>query len=283
MFHKLNIILQKYKLLELSTIPLMMAITYALLKLDFKDKLIQVLKIIFPNYNFILDFFSLFIGESWINSILAFFVGILVLFRLRKKNKDKLLCFQGNIYCDQGIWFYYIMMIIGYYKCSLILVPIYLQIKLVYMNLFNEFDYGVDGNKCTCKVSTEIRNSQKLESTSDKCICNIIICDSYPIDFNSQIPTDYQNNYTIIFNYKTQNNVVRGYSQDLINSVKHKIDKLPQGITINLFSTLNTVNAYHLTKDVFSQGERGQIGHLNVFQQESKGKRQFKNKAYKIF
>ena len=51
MFHKLNIILQKYKLLELSTIPLMMAITYALLKLGFGDELIQVLKIIFPNYN----------------------------------------------------------------------------------------------------------------------------------------------------------------------------------------------------------------------------------------
>lgn len=283
MFHKLNIILQKYKFLELSTIPLMMAITYALLELDFKDKLIQVLKNNFTIFNFILDFFSLFIGRSWIYTILPFLVGIFVLFWLRKRNKDKLLCFQGNIYCDQGIWFYYTMKIIGYSKCSLILVPIYHQIKLVYMNFFKEFYYGVDGNRCTCKVSTEIRNSQKLELTSDKCICNIIICDSYPIDFNSQIPSVYQNNYTIIFNYKTPNNVVRGYSQDLINAVKHIIDKLPQGITINLFSTLNTVNAYHLTKDVFSQGERGQIGHLNVFQQESKGKRQFKNKAYKIF
>ena len=283
MFHKLNIILQKYKLLELSTIPLMMAITYALLKLGFGDELIQVLKNYFPIFNFILDFFSLFIGRSWINTILPFLVGIFALFWLEKKNKDKLLCFQGNIYRDQGIWFYYTMKIIGYSKCPLVLVPIYLQIKLVYMNLFKEFYYGNDSKRCTCKVNTEICNSKKLKSTSDYCICNIIICDSYPIDFNSQIPSEYQNYYTIIFNYKTPNNAVRGYSQNLINAVKHEIDKLPQGITINLFSTLNTVNAYHLTKDVFSQGERGQIGHLNVFQQESKGIRQFKNKAYKIF
>lgn len=260
-----------------------MAITYALLELDYENKLIQVLKNNYPILDLILECFTLFIERSWIKTIFAILVGIFVLFWLRKKNKDKLLCFQGNIYCDQGIWFYYTMKIIGYSKCSLKLVPIYHQIKLVYMNLFKEFDYGVEGNRCTCKVSTEIRNSQKLESTSDKCICNIIICDSYPINFNSQIPSDYQNYSTIIFNYKTPNNVVRGYSQELINAVKHKIDKLPQGITINLFSTLNPVNAYYLTKDVFSQGERGQIGHLNVFQQESKGKRQFKNKAYKIF
>ena len=51
---------------------------------------------------------------------------------------------------------------------------------------------------------------------------------------------------------------------------------------LNIFSTTNPKNTYEIIKNSIMLAERGNIKHVNVFQQHNEGEREFYNKPYKI-
>ena len=62
-----------------------------------------------------------------------------------------------------------------------------------------------------------------------------------------------------------------------------ELRKLPDNITINMFATLNPKNMIYVAKGAFAMAERGNVIHLNVFQQNNRNGGFFKPKGKKIF
>ena len=53
-------------------------------------------------------------------------------------------------------------------------------------------------------------------------------------------------------------------------------------MTLNIFSTTNPKNTYEIIKNSIMLAERGNIKHVNVFQQNNEGEREFNNKPHKV-
>lgn len=86
----------------------------------------------------IIDIIYYFLSKLGNLGIGIFFAGITIL-TIRKMNKNKTLN-NGNIYHDHSyLWFWLCSKILGYEKCNLVLVPIYMQFKLVINDVFSEF------------------------------------------------------------------------------------------------------------------------------------------------
>lgn len=52
---------------------------------------------------------------------------------------------------------------------------------------------------------------------------------------------------------------------------------------LNIYATTNPMNTKMLAHKVFTQGDRGNIKHLYVFQQEREEPRSYEKKGHKIF
>ena len=73
------------------------------------------------------------------------------------------------------------------------------------------------------------------------------------------------------------------YSKKLVAIVSSEIRNLPDDIIVNLFATLNPMNAFYISKGAFAMADRGNIKHLYVYQQRSKNGRYFDEKRKKIY
>lgn len=110
----------------------------------------------------------------------------------------------------------------------------------------------------------------------------MILEDTYPIKTN-QLPQNKKNLPTIKISRNDGVKFERRFSDDFINSVINEIRKFPSDNTINIFATTNPKNTIHIVKRVFVTGGRGNTKHLFVFQQDSKGNREFKSEGKKIY
>lgn len=61
-----------------------------------------------------------------------------------------------------------------------------------------------------------------------------------------------------------------------------EVRNLEENITLNIFATTNPRHTYEIARKAIALGERSNIKHVNVFQQESYGERNFSDKTYKI-
>ena len=214
---------------------------------------------------------------------LGFGLVILLYFFLIKKNSNEIIN-NGNRYHNHPYFYYWICShLLGYKKCSLILVPIYMQIKLVINDTFKEFDYGPDElyiNNNDISFSVTKINFEYLDSAVQ---VNIVISDTYNIKEIS-LPHTYLSNPTIKIDrdyYVDANS--RIYSPKLIQIISNEILSIP-GKQINLFATTNAKNTYYITKIIFKKANRNSIEELNVFQAEKKNENDwiFNEKAHKI-
>lgn len=132
----------------------------------------------------IIDIIYYFLSKLGNLGIDIFFAGITIL-TIRKMNKNKTLN-NGNIYHDHSyLWFWLCSKILGYEKCNLVLVPIYMQFKLVINDVFSEFI--VKNNISEEKTSSKIiyincENKDTLKY-------NLILEDTYSIN-DFQIPPE---------------------------------------------------------------------------------------------
>lgn len=118
---------------------------------------------------------------NFIMSIALFIIG---LWRIRSYNKDVLMNRRNIYHRYPYMWYYFCAKVLGIKKCSLILVPIYLQFKLVIHNVFEEFplndcDYPVLENEGNCAVI-------KYNFSNEYNEVNLMLEDTYPV-YDSEV------------------------------------------------------------------------------------------------
>ena len=207
--------------------------------------------------------------------------AMLYLWAIRQWNREEVLNCSGIYHKHSYMGYCFCSGILGYKKCNLRLVPIYLQFKLVINGVFAEYIYN-EGIRETPKNEKEAEVHCENNSSYTQKI-NLILIDTYTIE-KGQLPADVLNLTSIyVKRYGSKNNHVRYLSEKFVKKVLNTVRQLPEIVTeINIFATLNPSNCYNIAKEVFSTGGRDHIKHLWVYQQDGESPRHF-TKKMKIF
>jgi hypothetical protein len=224
----------------------------------------------------------------------AIFLVVLgiVFYLIHKSNKEKVLN-SGKFYHKHLYFSYWICnKILGYKRCNLKGVPIYLQFKMILNDLFTDFIYEEGIHKCDTKENIQVFNqiddcsavnSNGKTSQYATRVINLLLIDTYNI-LNTQIPDSVKDYPFISISRFKENDKTRYQSEEYIKTITTIVRGLPSCIKeINVFGTLNPYHVYHIVKEVFNTGGRDSIRHLYVYDQRPDGIRKFKDKKYKVF
>ncbi|MBM6832651.1 hypothetical protein [Megamonas hypermegale] len=231
-----------------------------------------------PELGNIILYYLLNIGNIGLSIVL--FWRLLKFFR--KINKEFIMN-NSNVYHDYPFfWYWFCARILGIKKCNLILVPIYMQFKLVIEDIFDEYpldedDFPVIKDEADSDVK-EINMDMDMELSE----INLILEDTYVIE-SRQIPFSKKDLPTIKISRNINNNHTRHFSPKFIQKISEEIRKLPQINRINIYATTNPMNTLRIIRTTFKMADRGNIDHIFVYQQENKGIRVFCEKGYKIY
>lgn len=214
---------------------------------------------------------------KFIMSIALFIIG---LWRIRSYNKDVLMNRRNIYHRYPYMWYYFCAKVLGIKKCSLILVPIYLQFKLVIHNVFEEFplddcDYPVLENEGNCAVI-------KYNFSNEYNEVNLMLEDTYPLEI-TQLPDNKNNLPTIKISRNDGCDVGRHFSNKFVDSVINVVRAFPDGVQVNIYATTNPMNTMNIARRAFRMATRGNIKHLFVYQQMSSGNRKFETRGHKIY
>ena len=214
------------------------------------------------------------------NVIIALLLDVCILFKFRQFNKEKVFN-KGNVYHNYPyMWFFIGSKILGYGKCTLKLVPIYLQFKLVLKDTFNEYLIGSDDDYPKKENERIVVKKENMVAQFDE--INLVFSDTYPVK-QDQFPINKKNLPTIFILRDNNNDNNRYYSDMFIKKIVQEVRNLPENININIFATTNPKHTKCIAEQVFKLADRGNIKKLYVFQQESTGNRMFKEKGIRIY
>ena len=221
-------------------------------------------------------YFLLKVGNWGIGIIVMLFV----LSQIRKTNKEKLFNTK-NVYHDYPyIWYWICAKILGYVKCNLKRVPIYLQFKLVLEDTFSEYDVGTEDDYP--KIENEEIEIHKKNWNVDSHEINLVLSDTYPIKKN-QLPAAKSILPTLVVIRKRPNKS-RYYSPQFVSKIVDEVRNLPRTETsVNIFATTNPKHTRQIVENAFKMAERGNVKKLVVFPQSNKGMRRFKRKGKIMF
>ena len=201
---------------------------------------------------------------------------------IRKVNKGTVL--KQNVpnkivwHTMAGYWF--CRYILSFQKVSLTRVPIPMQFKLVWSDWFTDYEI-MDGvaekEKGTDNINVKKFNDDQVTST-----VNLVLADTYPLNWKEKLPADLLNLTTIVIERGGEKGV-RYYSPDFVAEISRIVHELPINVVgVNLFATINAANSYHIANEVFKTGGRDNLKHLRVYEQ-SKDNWVFEGKYKKIF
>ena len=221
-------------------------------------------------------------GNLTIGIILMLYV---LFYFFRKSNKEEILN-KGNFYHDHSyIWYYFCSKVLGYRKLNLILVPIYMQFRLIVRDTFEDYslnnDFFPDENIEDIFVKY-FENTELNNITSNLNEINLILEDTYPIE-KKQLPRNKQPLNMIKITRNNGTDVTRVYNEHFVNSVINVVRKLSSETVLNIYATTNPKHNLQIVKRAFSLADRGNILNLYVFQQNTNNERMFDSKAKKIF
>ena len=229
-----------------------------------------------PEISNFLPYYILKTGNVAIS--LGLFFAILIV--IRRYNKEFVMN-NDNVYHDYPfIWYWFCAKVLGIKKCNLILVPIYMQFKLVIKNIFkdyplDEMDFPVIEAEPECIV-------EKINMRADLSEINLILEDTYVIESN-QIPFRKKSLPTVKISRNTDNSHTRHFSSKFINSVSEEVRKFPTVSRVNIYATTNPMNTVRIIHSTFKMADRGNIQQVFVYQQKSSGMRKFDGKGHKIY
>lgn len=206
-----------------------------------------------------------------------FFFGV-TLFVVRKWNKDYIFN-KGNEYKNYPyFWYWMCSKILGYTKCNLILVPIYMQFKLVIRDTFDKYYCGELGGKSDDAISVQKINFEDISNE-----VNIIIADTYPIKM-SQLPREKRLKSTIIISRGNAVDHNHYDSPELVRNVTNEVRNLPTKVkNINIYATTNAYNTMKIAQNAFKLGGRSNLNLVTVFQQKRTGNRKFEQRGRIIY
>lgn len=233
-----------------------------------------------PELGNIILYYLLNIGNIGLSIVL--FWGLLKFFR--EINKEFIMN-NSNVYHDYPFfWYWFCARILGIKKCNLILVPIYMQFKLVIEDIFDEYPLDEDDFPVIKdEADSEVKKIKiKINVDMELSEMNLILEDTYVIE-SRQIPFSKKDLPTIKISRNINNNHTRHFSPKFIQKISEEIRKLPQINRINIYATTNPMNTLRIIRTTFKMADRGNIDHIFVYQQENKGIRVFREKGYKIY
>jgi len=213
------------------------------------------------------EFLILDLGKYMISVALVFLV---LIFIVRKSNKDCVYNESGNGYYDYSYgWYWFCNKILGYQKCSLVRVPISMQFKLLINQVFQEFTFGDENNYV--HIDEEEIISHKKEGQNS--VVNLVLADTHPIP-EKLLPDVVSDYITILIARKNAGDGKRYISESFCNKVQETVYHLTQlGCkTINIFPTTNAAHNIRIVQSAFMKGGRGEIEHLYVFTQPNASK-----------
>ena len=207
--------------------------------------------------------------------VLSCIIWLAVLWIIRRLNVNSTLN-RGAAYHDHYFVSYcFCRYVLGYKKCCLIRVPIYMQFKLVLAELFPEYLY-TDGIH---ELESDIINITKSGECKDT--VNLIISDTYRID-RGQLPGSVQGFASIYVGRQTMDKV-RYHNEELVKSVVETVRSLPPSVVnVNVFATTNPWNTYDIAKEAFATGSRDAVERVYVFQQSTTSDRVFSAKGKRV-
>lgn len=212
------------------------------------------------------------------NVAIGLFLFVFAVFVVRKWNKEYMFN-KGDEYKNYPYYWYWICAkFLGYSDCNLILVPIYMQFKLILRDTFCKYYCG----DLDIKID-DIISVQRLNFADVSNEVNIIISDTYPLQEN-QIPIDKRSKPTIIISRDNTVDHNRYDSPELVQNVVNEVRNLSMKIKkINIYATTNPHNTKKIVENAFKLGERSNIDLITVFQQKITGKRKFEKKGKVVY
>ena len=225
----------------------------------------------------LIDYIFYFVWNKG-NIAIGIFLFIVTLFIMRKWNKNDMFNkgdeYKNYPYC----WYWICAKFLGYTECNLILVPIYLQFKLVIRDTFPKYYCGELEKKDNDVISVKRLNSSNI---SDE--LNMIIADTYPLQVN-QIPRDKRSKPIIIISRDNDLDHNRYNSPELVGKVVNEVRNLPSSIKkVNIYATTNPHNTMKIAQNAFKLGERSGLALITVFQQKRMGSRKFEEAGKIIY
>lgn len=259
------------------------------------DLLILAIALIVPNIINVQGMFAQYVDSNIIepgnvfyillfrrsNLVIGVALCIILWISIRKYNYERITMNSANTYhAYPYCWYWFSAKILHIKKCNLKNVPHYIQVKLIINNVFEEFPLD-DNDFLEDEIEVKVEKKNFRRGIDPKEI-NIIIEDTYPIE-HKQLPKIKSDLASLRIYRDRGDDLSRHYSPKLVNTVVSELRKLPDDITINMFATLNPKNMIYVAKGAFAMAERGNVIHLNVFQQNSRNGRFFKPRGKKIF
>lgn len=220
-----------------------------------------------------------FIGYCLGDAAVALIVAILVWVAICRFNSKKMFN-KNNVYHDYSYgWFLVFGKFLGYTKCNLVGVPIYMQIKLILRDTFQEYNCGsILEKKENEKIKVKVINADK-----DTGEINLVVADTYPIK-NRQLVTSKSQLYTIKISRDNKNDKNRYKSVEMIKEVVNQLRNISGKINrLNVFMTTNPDNTREIVEKAFKLHDRGNIDSIYVYQQSCDGERLFIDKEILVY
>lgn len=188
-------------------------------------------------------------------------------------NSEKLLFNGGDFYKNYPYWLYFVSSkLLGFKYCTLKNVPIWLQFKLLLNNLFVNFLTGDNLDEDSNQFEEDLNEPvvDVINSTIKTNSIDLILSDTYPIT-QDQLPKFSKGHYSIEIARTNQPNGNRMVNYKFVNKIQEMIYKLPKEIdTLNIYATTNPMHNKLIVQKILSLGNRTQIKHINVAQQNSR-------------
>ena len=245
----------------------------------FFPKLVNVTKVIeicFKNTEINFDNIKYYLMLQAGNWFLGIILAVWILNRIRRFNEDKMFNTM-NIYHDYPYaWYWFCAKILGYKKCNMQRVPIYMQFKLTLNDTFGEYYVGEDSDYIV--NDDEQIKIERLNCNMAINEINLILADTYPIA-KEQIPIDKRKLMTIELS-RNQGDYNRYFSSSYIKTIVNEVRGLPDNVrNINIFATTNPKHTFKIASSVFKMADRGNVDKVLVFQQNKDGTRRFERKG----
>ncbi|MBQ4069440.1 MAG: hypothetical protein IJC76_09340 [Lachnospiraceae bacterium] len=216
------------------------------------------------------------------NGVIGIILMLLVLFNIVRKSNQDCCLNKGNHYHEHSYLGYFVCAkVLGYKKCNLVRVPIYMQFKLIIRDTFNDYFVGQDEDYNFVEDENIKTKGLANEYTSS---VNLVLSDTYPIS-NGMLPASTSNLSTIWIIRTDSKKMLRTFSKKYCNTIKEIVSGLPNNVgTINLYSTINPKHSLWIANNVFKLAGRGQVKMLKIFPQSNKnGNWNFSEKGIVIF
>jgi len=216
-------------------------------------------------------------NEKIISLICGVIISIFLLLAIRRMNKEKLFN-TGNAYFNHSIVLYWIAAkILGYGILSLIRVPIYLQFKLLFQDLFNQI--LIDDNvEIVSEIPTIITKNIDIHYNE----LNLILSDTYEIQ-ERDLPLSIRKLPTVIIRKGSNFNGNRTYNPNFISAIREQTNKYRhQYDIVNIFATTNTNHNKSIIFKCFKNGDRTGFQNIYVYEQGGKDRNYHFFKKHKI-